>query len=222
VFAPSNEGIGDIFAAINATGTFLVSIDGMRDLGLRRGNVACGSVLKKRYLFPAPLSAWLVSPSGLPCMHINVCRPRCWRPLAMVCAAASCGWRPSVHGAGDRGFVPRLINIARERGFSAYVGDGANHWPAVHRLDAARLFRLALEGAQPGTRLHGLEEEGVLFRAIAQAIGEGLGVPVRSLTEDEASAHFDFPALCRHRQSSLQRHHRQFAGMAPRGAGSAD
>ena len=101
---------------------------------------------------------------------------------------------PTVHGAGDHGFVPRLINIAREKGLSAYVGDGANRWPGVPRLDAACLFRLALEGAQPGTRLHGVAEEGVPFRAIAQAIGEGLGVPVRSLTEDEASAHFDFLA----------------------------
>jgi nucleoside-diphosphate-sugar epimerase len=118
---------------------------------------------------------------------------------AMVLAAASHGVRgsvvrlaPTVHGAGDHGFVPRLINL--EKGLSAYVGDGANRWPAVHRLDAARLFRLAIEGAQPGTRLHGVAEEGVPFRAIAQAIGEGLGVPVRSLTTVEASAHFDFLA----------------------------
>jgi len=101
---------------------------------------------------------------------------------------------PTVHGAGDHGFVPRLINIARETGLSAYVGDGANVWPAVHRLDAAHLYRLALENAEPGTRLHGIAEEGIPFRAIAEAIGAGLGIPVRSLTANEAPAHFDFLA----------------------------
>jgi nucleoside-diphosphate-sugar epimerase len=126
--------------------------------------------------------------------------PRAASELA-VQAAAGRGVRasvvrlsPTVHGAGDHGFVPRLIDIARRAGFSAFVGDGANRWPAVHRLDAARLFRLALEKAAPGARLHGVAEEGVAMRAIAQTIGTGLGVPVRSLTADEAQAHFDFLA----------------------------
>lgn len=102
---------------------------------------------------------------------------------------------PSVHGPGDHGFVPMLIGVAREKGVAAYIGDGANRWPAVHRLDAARLFRLALEKGTPGTRAHGAAEEGVPMRDIAAAIGEGLGVPVRGLSADEAEAHFNWMAM---------------------------
>jgi nucleoside-diphosphate-sugar epimerase len=101
---------------------------------------------------------------------------------------------PSVHGIGDHGFVPALIDIARRTGVSAIIEDGANRWPAVHRLDVARLYRLALEQAAPGSRLHGVAEEGVTLRAIAEAIGAGLGLPVRSLTGDQARAHFDWLA----------------------------
>lgn len=97
---------------------------------------------------------------------------------------------PSVHGEGDYGFVPMPIDIARSTGVAAYVGDGANRWPAVHRLDPANLFRLAIEKAEPGRRLNGAAEEGVPMRDIAQTIGEGLGLPVRSLSPDEAQAHF--------------------------------
>ncbi|MBC8143719.1 MAG: SDR family oxidoreductase [Armatimonadetes bacterium] len=101
---------------------------------------------------------------------------------------------PTVHGAGDVGFIPALIDIARRTGVAAYVGDGANRWPAVHRFDAARLFRLALEKAGPGTRLHGVAEEGIPMRSIAETIGAGLGVPVKSLTDDEAKIHFGWIA----------------------------
>jgi nucleoside-diphosphate-sugar epimerase len=99
---------------------------------------------------------------------------------------------PSVHGRGDHGFVPILINIARTKRVSAYPGDGSNRWPAVHRLDAAHLFRLAVESAPAGARLHGVGDEGVPVREIAEAIGRHVQLPVTSISREEGGSHFGF------------------------------
>ncbi|WP_158995470.1 SDR family oxidoreductase [Mucilaginibacter sp. L196] len=122
---------------------------------------------------------------------------------------------PSVHGDGDHGFVPMLIDIARKKGISAYIGEGKNRWTAVHRLDAARLYRLALEEAVHGGRFHGVAEEGIAFKDIAETIGKHLNLPVVSISPEEAADHFgwfggftslDVPASSKITQEKLKWH----------------
>ena len=119
---------------------------------------------------------------------------------------------PSVHDQGDHGFVPHLINIARTQGVSAYIGDGLNRWPAVHRLDAVRVYTLALEKGTPGSRFHAVGDEGIPTKVIAETIGRHLDLPVVSKSPAEAAEHFgwighffafDVPASAQWTQKTL-------------------
>ncbi|MET8145815.1 SDR family oxidoreductase [Sphaerisporangium sp. NPDC005288] len=101
---------------------------------------------------------------------------------------------PTVHGDGDPGFMAVLVGIARDKGFSGHIGEGADRWPAAHRLDAAHLFRLALEQAPAGSVLHAIADEGVPIRDVAEVIGRHLGLPVAAVAPEDAGAHFGWLA----------------------------
>lgn len=127
---------------------------------------------------------------------------------------------PTVHGDGDHGFLATVVAIAREKGVCGYIGDGANRWPAVHRSDAAHLFRLALEGAPAGSTLHAVAEEGVPIRTVAEVIGRHLGLPVVAVSAADAPAHFTWLAgfLGMDSPTSVA-HTRQLLGWRPTGPG---
>jgi nucleoside-diphosphate-sugar epimerase len=120
-----------------------------------------------------------------------------WETAELTLSLADRGVRSSVvrlpptnHGEGDNGFIATLVGIARDRGVSGYIADGTNRWPAVHRLDSARLFRLALEQAPAGSTLHAVADEGVPIREVAEVIGRHLDLPVLSISPEDAAEHF--------------------------------
>jgi nucleoside-diphosphate-sugar epimerase len=124
-----------------------------------------------------------------------------WRTAELTLSFADRGVRSSIvrlpptnHGDGDNGFMAAIVGIARDKGVSGYIGDGTNRWPAVHRLDSAHLFRLAVEKAPAGSTLHAVADEGVQIRAVADVIGRHLSVPVVAVSPDEAPGHFTWLA----------------------------
>ncbi|MCZ4119944.1 SDR family oxidoreductase [Streptomyces sp. H39-S7] len=130
---------------------------------------------------------------------------------------------PTVHGDGDHGFLATVVAIAREKGVSGYIGDGAHRWPAVHRSDAAHLFRLALEIAPAGSSLHAVADEGVPIRDVAEVIGRHLGLPVASIAPGDAAEHFTWLAAYLGMDSATSSAYtRQLLGWQPTGPGLID
>jgi nucleoside-diphosphate-sugar epimerase len=122
---------------------------------------------------------------------VNPAWPRASEQAGDAFGAAAVHLFPSVHGDDDlHGFVPILVKLAKEKGFSAYIGEGQNRWNAVHRLDAARLFRLALEDVEPGARYHASAEKAISVKSIAEAIGQQLNLPIKSTTAEQPAEHF--------------------------------
>ena len=172
----------------------------------RRVIEALGSVLEgsDRPLIVTSGTAMAISEPGVPSKENDPILSSKVMPRALSEEAAdsfaACGVRviivrlPQVHNTEKQGLVTHAIQIAREKGVSAYVGDGQNRWPAAHRLDVARLYRLALEKGTAAT-YHAVDEEGISIKEIAEVIGKGLTVPVVSLTPEEAQGHFGWLAM---------------------------
>jgi nucleoside-diphosphate-sugar epimerase len=183
------------FAAVALFGELLEGSD--RPLVIASGVLGAVTVETDR---PDPATSW--SPRRLTEQTLLDFADRGIRSSAVRLA-------PTVHGDGDHGFMAALIGIDREKGSSGYIGDGSNTWPAVHRLDAAHLFCLALEKAPAGSALHAIDEQGVALRDIAEVIGRHLDVPVVSVAPEEAVDHFGwlgrFLGIDSHASSAITR-----------------
>ena len=136
----------------------------------------------------------LATEEDMPAMAVRTSEPAALALVPQGVRAMVVRLAASVHDAGDHGFVPYLIGLARQQGAAAYIGEGQNRWPAVHRRDAARLFRLALEQGVAGARYHGVGDEGLAFRDLAGVIGQQLQVPVVSKSAEEAADYFGWMA----------------------------
>jgi nucleoside-diphosphate-sugar epimerase len=189
--------------SLAATGAEVQQGD-LEDLdSLRRGAAASDGVIHTAFIhdFSNFIHSCAVDERAIQTLAAELARSESYPGVleATAVAAAAAGVRastvrlpPSVRGDGDHGFLPRLIAIAREKGVSAYIGEGLSRWPGVHRLDAAHLYRLALEKGAAGASYHGIAEEGVPTREIAAVIGRRLNLPVISKSPAEAAEHFGF------------------------------
>jgi nucleoside-diphosphate-sugar epimerase len=154
--------------------------------GLAPGRVATERDGRDPALETAHLSGGMQTRQGTATLTLSLAAPRVRSSVVRL--------SPTVHGEGDHGFMATLVGIARAKGVSGYIGDGSNRWSAVHRLDAAHLFRLALEEAPAGSVLHAVADEGVPIRAIAEVIGRHLALPVVAISREDASEHFGWLA----------------------------
>ncbi len=200
----------------------------------RRAIEALGAVLEGSTRPLLVTSGFARLPQGRPALEsdavgaVSESYPRASEHAAMALAergvhASIVRLAPSTHGRGDHGFVPILVNLAREKGRSAYVGDGMNRWPGVHRLDAAKIYRLALERGARGERYHAAAEEGVPFKDIATVIGHGLKLAVVGATGDEVARHFGwFAAFAGMDLSASSEQTRKVLGWIPTQPGLLD
>ncbi len=181
-FSKREQNVADERQAIGAIGEVLVGSG--RPFVVTSGTAMAANVDGQPSMENSPLSAWHPR-AGLETVTAAFTERRVATSLVRL---------PQVHDTRKQGLVPWFLTVARQKGVSAYLGDGGNRWPAAHVTDVARLYLLAFEKAEPGAVYHAVDEEGVSVKAIAEAHGRGLGVPTVSLPPEEAEAHFGWLA----------------------------